>query len=258
MFLRKPYFLLTFFFLLFISFSFQDGKIGKLDSSVSLKIDEVDSTSIEQKIVFDNYAENLYHILADTALDFHAFKTGLKGYYVLAAQNKLTRTDTFAIIDFSKPSNVERFYIVDLCSNKILHKSLVAHGKNTGGLFAENFSNKPNSLKSSIGFYLTGETYRGKFDLALRLEGLEYTNSKAKDRGVVIHAADYATKQFLRNNGGQLGRSYGCPALPHKEFDQVVDWIKGGTCVFAYYPDEVYQMHSKLINSNDYLNGYLQ
>lgn len=217
----------------------------------------VDSTQQIAALKFNAYAESVYEDLRDTSLSYTALVQGLKGYYNLSSEGKIKRKNTLTIIDFSKPSSQDRLFIIDLCNRKILHKSIVSHGVNTGRLYAQNFSNKPNSHKSSIGFYSTSTTYHGKYDLALRLDGLEYTNNKARSRGVVMHAAKYATYEFLEKNGGMLGRSYGCPALPFNHFEKVVEWIKEGTCLFIYYPSLSYQKNSVYLNQNQYLQEFL-
>ncbi len=181
----------------------------------------------------------------------------LIGYYNLSKEEKLIKKDILTLIDFSKPSNEDRLYIIDLCSQKIIYKSIVAHGVNTGGLYARNFSNENNSKKSSLGFYVTTSTYSGKYDLALRLDGKEPSNSHASNRGVVMHAAKYATYEFLQKNGNILGRSFGCPAMPYENFDQVVEWIKGGSCLYIYYPNLHYIRSSKYLNKKQYLEDFV-
>ena len=121
----------------------------------------------------------------------------------LEKRGELLKPGILTIIDFSKPSNEERFFIIDLEPRTVLHKTLCAHGVNTGGLYAKHFSNEQNSKKSSLGFYVTTSTYAGKFKLALRIDGKEHSNSHANSRGVVIHGAKYATYEFLEKNAIQ-------------------------------------------------------
>jgi len=206
---------------------------------------------------FKKFTKSLYYTLGDTSLGYDSFEFAAKGYFNLLRKNKIGKERFFTVIDFSKPSTEERLFIIDICYNKIIYKSIVAHGRNSGGLYAKKFSNENNSHQSSIGFYLTSSTYRShKYDLALRLDGLEYTNSRASSRGVVMHGADYATYEFLNHNG-MLGRSYGCPAMPYRNFDTVVGWLKQGTCLFIYYPDHSYLRRSKLLNKKDYLTFFI-
>ena len=147
----------------------------------------------------------------------------------------------------SLSANKNRLFLIDVENKKILHKSIVAHGKNSGGEYAKNFSNQVGSFKSSIGFYKTGETYHGKHGLSLRLDGLEYSNSNARKRAIVIHAADYVSQNFIKNYG-RLGRSLGCPSLPKKDYDQVIHRIKNGSLLFIYYPEGHYLKNSTLAN----------
>lgn len=216
----------------------------------------VDSVYQQVKQTFREYARDLYSDLQEDDLSYEMLEQGLTGYHNMLKRGEIDRPDVLTLIDFSKPSNEPRLFIIDLCSRKVLHSSIVAHGQKSGRLYARHFSNENNSHQSSLGFYKTTTTYSGKYDLALRLQGMEYTNSHASSRGVVMHAATYATYEFLDKNGCNLGRSYGCPALPFDNFEQVVEWIKNGSCLYIYYPKRSYQRHSKYLNRRDYLERF--
>ncbi len=245
------------FFAAFIGFSSISLGIDKptndLDYSALLA---VDSIRAEAKVNFSAYVSDLYDDLGDTSLLCTAFEQAMTGYHNLDKYEKLKRKNVLTVIDFSKASNKKRLYIVDLCNRSILYKSVVSHGVNSGRLFARNFSNENNSRQSSLGFYVTTFTYTGKYDLALRLDGMEHSNSHASSRGVVMHGAEYATYEFLKKNGS-LGRSYGCPAMPYENFHQVVDWIKEGSCLFIYYPSRSYKRYSRYLNRNKYLEDFI-
>ncbi len=127
---------------------------------------------------------------------------------------KIKNADVLTIIDFSKPSTEKRLFVFDIQNMKVLYQTYVAHGVNSGTLYAKRFSNKPGSNMSSLGFYITGETYIGQHGYSLRLDGLETgINNNANKRAIVMHSADYASTGFI-NARGYLGRSYGCPAIP--------------------------------------------
>lgn len=196
---------------------------------------------------FDSYAEGIYASINDKDLNYTAFETGLKGYVKLASEGKIKTNSYLTVIDMSRSANENRFFLIDMEQKKIIHKSIVAHGKNSGGEYAKSFSNKIGSFKSSIGFYKTAETYKGKHGLSLRLDGLEYSNSNARQRAIVIHAADYVSQAFIKNNG-RLGRSLGCPSLPAKGYEEVISKIKNGTLLFVYYPEGHYLRNSDLAN----------
>lgn len=177
---------------------------------------------------------------------FTAFSLALKGYQQLKASGKVDQS-VLSVIDFSLPSSQKRMWIIDVEAQKILHHTYVAHGKNTGLLMAEHFSNRPNSLQSSLGFYLTDNVYYGKHGRSLRLNGMEPgINDKARQRAVVLHGADYATEAFVKNQG-RLGRSFGCPAVPRQETDQIIDWVKEGTVLFIYHSNPTYLEQSPLL-----------
>jgi len=201
-------------------------------------------------ISFLRYSSQLYQRINDKDLDFHAFKFGLKGY--LKLQNKLKNNKYLTIIDMSITANTERCFIINMETQQLEHKSLVAHGRNSGIVYAKHFSNTKNSYQTSLGFYKTAETYTGKHGFSLRLDGLEFSNNKARERAIVIHKADYASADFIKKNG-RLGRSYGCPSLPKKDYKTIVDKIKNGSCLFIYYPKNSYLKSSKLANSNTQL-----
>jgi hypothetical protein len=112
---------------------------------------------------------------------------------------------------------------------------------------AEKFSNKPGSNASSPGFYSTGETYMGKHGLSLALVGLETgINDKARERAIVLHGADYVSDDFIRKYG-RLGRSLGCPAVPVELSKDIIQTIKGGSCLFIYVPQISYTSNSQII-----------
>lgn len=196
---------------------------------------------------FEAYAERLYIALNDSDLHYPAFETALKGYLKLQKEGEIEEGSLLTVIDMSVSANKNRFFLIDVPNEKIIHKSIVAHGRNSGGEFAKDFSNKVGSYKSSIGFYRTAETYSGKHGLSLRLDGLEFSNDNARERAIVIHAADYVSTSFIQKNG-RLGRSLGCPSLPKENYTQVVQKIKNGSLLFIYYPHTNYLKNSKLAN----------
>jgi hypothetical protein len=179
--------------------------------------------------------------------DFGLFKLAMTGYMNLGDGGKVGQEDLLTIIDFRKPSSQKRLWILNLKTKKVLYHSLVAHGKNTGNLYAESFSNVPNSNTSSLGFYVTSETYIGKHGLSLRLDGQEKGfNDKARERAIVLHGADYVSKDFVKTHG-RLGRSFGCPSVPMAIHKELINTIKEGSCLFIFYPDKNYLAKSKLL-----------
>ncbi len=139
-------------------------------------------------------------------------------------------------------------WVIDIKTQKVILKSLVSHGRNSGSEYATDFSNASESFKSSLGFYVTGETYTGKHGLSLRLDGMEYgINDNARNRAVVVHGADYVSKSFIKNTG-RLGRSQGCPAVPYEIHKELIETIKGKSCIFIYHPSRNYVVKSKLVS----------
>ena len=187
--------------------------------------------------------KDLYNELnaAQYNLSFTAFRYAYIGYQSMRKQRKLNDKDLFSIIDFTKDCNTKRFYTIDLEKMKILYYTYVAHGKKSGERIVE-------SNKSSIGFYITGDTYNGSNGYSLMLHGDEkgYNSNLAK-RSVVIHTADYANENYIARNG-RMGRSLGCPVLPENIYKQVINTIKEKTMIFAYYNDAKYLKTSKYLN----------
>lgn len=176
--------------------------------------------------------------LASQAPDLSAkvLALGLRAYAHASAGGDARKT-VLAIIDYSKPSTEKRLWIFDLASGRLLFHELVAHGRGSGDDRATRFSNRPQSLESSLGVFTTGETYLGKHGLSLKLRGLERGfNDEAEARAVVIHGADYVSEAFARAHG-RLGRSWGCPAVASAVAPKVIGALRGGAVVFAYYPD---------------------
>ena len=186
--------------------------------------------------------------LEKAGLSQAAFETAYKGYVKLADNDKLNNTEYLTICDFSQSSKKKRLYVIDMEEKKIVMNTYVAHGRNSGMEFATKFSNKPESLQSSLGFYTTKNTYYGEHGLSLRVAGLEPGfNDKAFDRAIVVHGADYIGASRLRNSS-YMGRSYGCPAVPAAESAALINTIKNGTCLFIYHPAKNYLNGSKILN----------
>ena len=136
------------------------------------------------------------------------------------------------IIDMGKPSNEKRFYIISLADGGV-ESFLVAHGSGSGGgAEAERFSDKPRSHATSLGIYVTGEEYEGKHGRSLKLEGKESSNDNAESRSVVMHGADYVSDEVA--SSGELGNSWGCPAVDHKYRDRIIDRLGGGGVLLIY------------------------
>jgi len=211
-------------------------------------------SSMERPAFSDKKAAFIHSIYSSitasgSRLSEQVFEIAFVGFEKLQAQGKLSQDSILTIIDFSKSSREKRMHVVDLKSGKLVFNSVVAHGRNTGDEFAKSFSNQPNSHKSSLGFYVTGNTYNGSNGFSLILDGVEKGfNDKARERAIVMHGAAYANENVLYN-GKRLGRSFGCPALPEHLNKTVIEKIKGGNCLFIFYPDQQYLNNSKLINS---------
>lgn len=188
--------------------------------------------------------EQLYQKLEleQRGLSKKAFDLALKGFEKLLAHGKLMNSAVLSIVDFSLPSSHKRLFVINVITQELIFYDYVAHGKNSGAAIAKNFSNKINSLKSSLGFFVTKNTYNGKNGLSLALDGKEKgINDHALARSVVIHGAPYVNETFAAQKNG-IGRSWGCPAVPEKINKSLIETIKDGSCFFIYAP--VYKKES--------------
>lgn len=226
---------LLFIFLFFFPFAFT-GIHAVVESNDSLQYRTSDSLMFLQPADDTDFPPlNLY-------------QTALAGYKILVEDNTISRPEVITIIDFSLQSDQERLWVIDLDKGKVLFHCLVSHGRNSGELKAESFSNIPGSYESSPGFYVTGESYIGKHGLSLKLDGLESgINDKARARAIVIHGADYVSDDFIRDHG-RLGRSLGCPAVPVELSEDIIKTIKEGSCLFIYAPEPGYTSDSPLFS----------
>ena len=202
------------------------------------------------KTTFEAKSKSFYTVIDANGFSlptFESFIAAFEGYEQLKQQGKI-ENEILTIVDFSLSSSQDRMWVIDMKTQKVILKSLVSHGRNSGSEFATDFSNASESFKSSLGFYVTGETYTGKHGLSLRLDGMEYgINDNARNRAVVVHGADYVSKSFIKNTG-RLGRSQGCPAVPYEVHKELIQTIKGKSCIFIYHPSRSYVVKSKLVS----------
>jgi hypothetical protein len=155
---------------------------------------------------------------------------------------------TLTIIDYSRPSLEPRLWVLDLVRGALAYEELVAHGQGSGGNVATSFSNTPNSHQSSIGLFQTDTTYVGRNGYSLRLDGLERGfNDRARERAIVMHGAPYVN-DLIGRSLGRLGRSHGCPAVRDAIARELIDRVKGGGLLFAYYPDANWLARSVFLN----------
>ena len=218
--------------LVFVLFSFKTNPSKPPETLETPFTDEFAENTPETKYetIYQNLQTNKFRLPKQ-----ECFTKAMEGYYQWSESGKIQK-DILTIVDFSMSSKEERLWVIDLKNNEILYQSLVAHGRNSGEEFAINFSNRPESHQSSLGFYATGETYIGKHGYSLRLDGLEKgLNNNARKRAIVMHGADYVSESFIENNG-RLGRSFGCPSVPKELNDALINSIKEKSCLYIYYP----------------------
>nr|WP_315421686.1 murein L,D-transpeptidase catalytic domain family protein [uncultured Pedobacter sp.] len=192
--------------------------------------------------LYNQYILNIYHeIHLDSAgLNEQVFEKALTGFYNMKYSGLLHAKSILTIADFDQESTKKRLYIIDLASKKLVLNTWVAHGQNSGGDKPSSFSNNINSNQSSLGFYLTGEIYSGKHGRSIKLDGMDQGfNSNARERSIVVHGASYVSQKSI-DQLGRLGRSQGCPAVPAKLADQVINTISDRTVLFINNSDQQY------------------
>jgi hypothetical protein len=181
------------------------------------------------------------------AIDPHVFDLALGAARCAIRSGAIADPSTLTVIDYSKPSTEKRLWVFDLQSRELLYEELVAHGQGSGDNLANRFSNEPETHASSIGLFLTEDTYVGKNGYSLRLRGLdEGFNHRARERAIVMHGAPYVSEDFVKKNG-RLGRSWGCPALREGVAREVIDRVRGRGLLFSYYPNQEWLESSRYL-----------
>ena len=217
--------------LVFIFSTLSSNKIETPSKFPSSLISKTENFSTEIIDVYNHLNHNNFALPK-----LESFQKAMLGFYEMKKKGNFKK-DILTLIDFSLSSNEKRLWVIDLSTNTIVFNSLVTHGRNTGDEFAKSFSNASSSFKSSLGFYSTGEVYNGKHGKSLKLDGLEKgINDNARNRGIVIHAANYVSDFFIKAHN-RLGRSQGCPALPIEITEKIINKIRGKSCLYIYYPN---------------------
>lgn len=154
--------------------------------------------------------------------------------YLRDNSQTIRNTKSVAFVDFRLPSDQKRYILIDSDTGAV-QKFLVAHGKNSGERFATQFSNTEDSKMSSLGMYYVETRYSGEHGISLIVEGLESTNSNARERSIVIHTADYVSEAIAQSQG-RIGRSWGCFAFNYNDFTkQILSRIEGGSLMYAFH-----------------------
>jgi len=199
------------------------------------------AASSSQPVLFNSLAH------AAPELNPQALKSALSAMQC-AVNNGASQARHLAVIAYSQPSTARRLWIFDLRKKSLVLRDLVAHGQKSGENFATQFSNTEGSHQSSLGLFRTQESYQGAHGYSLRMDGLEPgINDSARDRAIVIHAASYVNPLWSERQG-RIGRSQGCPAVRPQVARQVVDKLKDGQFMFAWYPDQRWLQSSAYLN----------
>ena len=218
-------------------------------AGVGLEASKMASKMVELRMVI-NQASLIYTRmkLDSSGLDEKAFEYAWRGYHNLLKKRLIRRRSVLSICDFSQSSSNKRMYVIDVRHKKLLFRTYVAHGQNSGDEYASSFSNEPDSYKSSLGFYVTQWTYFGHNGLSLKLNGVDSGyNDMAAKRNIVLHGSTYVSDRYMQEFG-TLGTSLGCPAIPSTVSGRIIRAVKGGSCLFIYHPTPQYLDNSSIIN----------
>ena len=219
-------------------------------SSFDDRTTTVKSMNIVQKATTDAVALGATIDVAnavDAGLSAEVLELALSATACAVESDTIDQPPTLTVIDYSRPSVEPRLWVFDLATGELLFKELVAHGRNTGDNFATTFSNRMDSRQTSIGLFVTDDTYVGSNGYSLRLDGLDAGfNDRARDRAIVMHGAPYVSEEFAAVQG-RIGRSWGCPALRTAIASKVINTIRGGGVIFSYYPDQDWLQTSKFL-----------
>jgi hypothetical protein len=194
-----------------------------------------------------SFARADYDVSAIGTIDADVFEMALGAASCAVKSGAVNAPTTLTVIDYSKPSSERRLWVYDLTKRELLYEELVAHGQGSGANLATQFSNEAETHRTSLGLFVTGDTYVGKNGYSLWLDGLDKgVNDNARERAIVMHGAPYVSEAFVKANG-RLGRSWGCPAVSADVAHDMIDHVKGGGLVFAYYPDANWLKTSKYL-----------
>jgi hypothetical protein len=183
-------------------------------------------------------------------LHAEALKLAMDSKRCAAQRGLVKRSNLLTVIDYSIRSSEPRLFVFNLATGNLLFRELCAHGKSSGGDITSFFSNEPGSEASSLGLFVTEETYIGHNGYSLRLRGLEEgVNDMASDRAIVMHGAYYVSREAIRVLG-RLGRSWGCPAVRAEIAHKLIDTIRGGSAIFAYYPQKTWLARSVFLHAD--------
>jgi len=187
----------------------------------------------------------------NTGLRSAVFGLALDAFELAYTEASLSESPIVTIIDYELPSRMKRLWVIDLETKRLLHNDYVTHGRgsdrNHDGVM-DSASNRDSSHQSNVGLLTTGETYYGAHGKSLRMDGQEPGfNDNARDRNIVFHSASYADNSFVDTHG-KTGRSLGCPALDPDVSGEIIETIKGGKLVFAYWPDKDWLEQSRFLN----------
>lgn len=196
-----------------------------------------------------SFSRNDFDATALGNIEMDVFEMALGAASCAVKSGAVHAPETLTVIDYSKPSSERRLWVFDLKSRELIYEELVAHGQGSGANMATQFSNDNETHQTSLGLFRTDTTYVGKNGYSLRLDGLEKgINDRARERAIVMHGAPYVSRAFVKAQG-RLGRSWGCPAISAEVAKHLIDRVKGGGLVFAYYPDQ------GLLRNSKYLGG---
>lgn len=183
-----------------------------------------DYTEAEARRILKDYS----HIDRKKRIPVRLLRQALLFYH--RNQRLLENDKAMAVVNFGTHSKNRRFFVINMKTGRV-EAFHVAHGKGSdrshSGI-ATKFSDVPNSEMTSLGYYVTAESYHGQHGLSLRLDGLSKSNVNARARAIVIHGAAYVADKNVKQ-----GRSWGCLVFSQKSKNKILSRLKSGALIYA-------------------------
>ena len=148
--------------------------------------------------------------------------------YQRIIKNKHLNIQYVFVVDYSIHSGLKRFYILDIMSHKIVKTMMVAHGAKSEikSGFATEFSNVPESNKSSLGYVIVNGRGVSKYGIKVNyiLNGISKTNTNMHKRFMVMHS--YFMVPSIETYPIPIKTSLGCVMLSNDDMTYIDSLIQ--------------------------------
>lgn len=204
---------------------------------VNNEVKEESFDVLKQKKLQEPLAKRIkkkWNLLKGPKPDFFPFLLWCEWYEKMFYKNGY-----LAVVDWSKPSNYNRFYLIDMVHNKVEYTTTCEQWTWTEDkIGSENpgFSNKDGSHKTSLGISQTRQMPWNNFWIpdSLLVSWLERGfNSNSEYRKILVHVWTY---------------SWGCFVFKDAEkWKKIIDKLANWGTIISYYPDANYLKNSLFV-----------